>query len=379
MNKIYIFLILSVFLALTAGCGSQKAELEEFDREIYTPGYASGFRMLGAEGRESVLIESTDPWQGADSVVRRLFIVRGDEDVPEGYDGKVIHDSVSRIVAMSSTHIAMLDAIGAVDCVVGVSGKDFITNPTLRSRGDSVGDVGYDGNIDYELMVALQPDLVLLYGTNGASGMERKLDELDIPYMYIGDYLEESPLGKAEWMVPLGDVTGRRKEAEERIATIVGNYNSLLEKVKSSDDRPAVMLNAPYGDAWFLPPRDSYMARLIQDAGGEYLGRDNLSSSSVPVDREKAFLMSDRADIWLNAGSFNTLGELSRALPQWGDLKVVRNGMVYNNTARQTGGGGNDFFESGTVNPDVILADLVEIFHPSLMKDRELVYYKRLD
>ena len=115
---------------------------------------------------------------------------------------------------MSSTHIAMLDAIGETGRVVGVSGIDYISNPDIQARRDSVGDVGYEGNINYELLLSLDPDLVLLYGVNGASSMEGKLKELDIPFMYVGDYLEESPLGKAEWLVALSEVIGNGRRAK---------------------------------------------------------------------------------------------------------------------------------------------------------------------
>lgn len=103
-----------------------------------------------------------NPWQGADSVTTRLFISRNGEPVPEGFDGQVLEGDAQRIVAMSSTHIAMLDAIGETARVVGVSGLDYISNPDIQARRDSIGDVGYEGNINYELLLSLDPDLVLL-------------------------------------------------------------------------------------------------------------------------------------------------------------------------------------------------------------------------
>lgn len=90
----------------------------------------------------------------------------------------------------------MLDAVGAANTVVGVSGIEYISNPEIQARRDSIGDVGYEGNINYELLLSLDPDLVLLYGVSGESSMEGKLRELGIPFMYVGDYLEESPLGR---------------------------------------------------------------------------------------------------------------------------------------------------------------------------------------
>ena len=138
--------------------------------------------------------------------------------------GQVLGKDAERIICMSSTHIAMLDAIGETGRVVGVSGIDYISNPDIQARRDSVGDVGYEGNINYELLLSLDPDLVLLYGVNGASSMEGKLKELDIPFMYVGDYLEESPLGKAEWLVALSEVIGKRAEGEKVFAEIPVRY-----------------------------------------------------------------------------------------------------------------------------------------------------------
>ncbi len=155
---------------------------------------------------------------------------------------------------MSSTHIAMLDAIGEVRCITGVSGIDYISNPDIQARRDSIGDVGYEGNINYESAALARSRPRSALGVNGASAMESKLEELDIPFMYVGDYLEESPLGKAEWMVVLSEVTGKREKGEKAFAAIPVRYNALKKKVADSTlGTPSVMLNVPYGDSWFMP------------------------------------------------------------------------------------------------------------------------------
>lgn len=202
MEKIYQISCAIFILCIMLGCkGEKSASLGDFDKEIYTPRYASGFDIKGADGRESVIISVKNPWQGADSVSSRLFISRNGESAPEGFDGQIIKDAAKRVVAMSSTYVAMLHAIDADSCVVGVSGIDFISNPYIQAHRDEIGDVGYDGNINYEILMSLDPDLVLLYGVSGASAMEGKLKELGIPFLYVGEYVEEDPLGKAEWIV----------------------------------------------------------------------------------------------------------------------------------------------------------------------------------
>lgn len=370
--------VVALCAIVVAACGRKSVSLEDFDKPVYMLEYASGFDIKGADSKQSVLLTVTNPWQGADGIAVQLFIARDGETAPEGFDGQVLEGDADRIVAMSSTHIAMLDAIGEVDRVVGVSGIDYISNPDIQARRDRIGDVGYEGNINYELLLSLDPDLVLLYGVNGASGMEPKLRELGIPFMYVGDYLEESPLGKAEWMVALSEVVGCRSEGEKVFAEIPVRYNALKQRVaENALDAPSVMLNMPYGDSWFMPSAGSYAVRLIEDAGGDYIYKKNTGNASTPVDMEEAYLLASAADLWLNVGMASTLGEVKAACPKFADTRCFRNGYVYNNNACTNAAGGNDYFESAVVHPDLLLRDLVKIFHPELVEE-PFVYYKRL-
>lgn len=373
-NTLLIFLLT---LALAA-CNSKSSKIEDFNQTLYAPEYASGFDIKGAEGHKSTLITVTNPWQGADSITTQLFIARNGETAPEGFTGQVLQGDAKRIVAMSSTHIAMLDAVDAADHVVGVSGIDFISNPGIQARRDSVEDVGYDGNINYELLLSLDPDIVLLFGVNGASAMESKLTELGIPYMYVGDYLEESPLGKAEWMVALSEVLGKREDGERIFVEIPVRYNALKQKVADAAlPAPSVMLNTPYGDSWFMPSTKSYAVQLIEDAGGSYIYGKNTGNTSLPIDLEEAYLLASDADMWINVGMANSLDDVAKMCPKFTDTRCFRNGYIYNNNARTNAAGGNDYWESAVVNPDILLRDLIKIFHPELVSE-DFVYYKQL-
>ena len=379
MQKCKSFLSLCLLIVLLTACNGKKtASISDFSNQLYTPEYASGFSIKGADGYESSIITVTNPWQGADSITTQLFIARGGESAPEGFTGQVLEGDASRIVAMSSTHIAMLDAVGEAGRVVGVSGIDYISNPVISANRDSIGDVGYEGNINYELLISLDPDLVLLYGVNGASSMEGKLNELGIPFMYVGDYLEESPLGKAEWMVALSEVVGKRTEGEQVFGGIPVRYNDLKKRVADTVlDAPSVMLNTPYGDSWFMPSTESYVARLVKDAGGDYIYKKNTGNASLPIDLEEAYKLTSEADMWLNVGMANSLDELRTSCPKFSDTRCFRNGSVWNNNLKTNVAGGNDYYESAVVNPDIILRDLVKIFHPELVEE-DFVYYKQL-
>ena len=375
MLKKFAILIIT---ALSVSC-SNAGDIGDFCIEAYTPEYASGFVIMAAEGRASTILMSKNPWQGADGVTTELFIARNGEVPPSGFRGEVLTGEPSRIVCLSSTHIAMLDAVGAVERVVGVSGADYVTNEYVTSHRDTVGDVGYEGNIDYELMVALDPDIVLLYGIGGTSGMEGRLRELGIPFAYIGDYLEESPLGRAEWLVAVGEIAGCREYAETVFAEIPERYAELKRRAAAAESkRPAVMVNTPYGDAWIMSPTTSGIARMIADAGGRYVYEGNTTDRSLPIDMEEAALLLAESDVWLNVGDVATLEELRRRLPKFADVKCVREGCVWNFDLRTSASGGNDYWESGAVHPDLVLRDMIKIFHPEVAADEPFVYYRRL-
>lgn len=378
MKKTVYFILLSAATFLIS-CASNTTGIDAYTETLYKPSYASGFEIVGAEGRQSTLLKVFNPWQGAENTETTLFIVRNGEKIPAGFTGQVVKAGARRIVCLSSTYVAMLDALGQVDRVVGVSGRNYISNKYVTTHPEAVADIGFDGNIDYELLLAQRPDLVLLFGVSGASGMESKLLEMGIPFCYIGEYLEESPLGKAEWLVAVAELAGEREAGETLFRAIPERYEALRERAAAAaGPQPKVMINTPYGDSWFMASTRSYLARLIADSGGDYIYRRNTSNRSLPIDLEEAYLLTAEADVWLNVGNIPTLGELRTRYPKFADVRCVRQGAVYNCDRRITPAGGNDYWESGVVRPDLVLRDLIRIFHPELVSE-DFYYYRQVE
>ena len=375
--------IFALLLCLLAACtGRTPLDADVFDEVVYSPSQATGFEIRRHAESGATLIISTNPWQGADKVAYKLLIDPHNVFAAT-HDVQRIADVPQRILCMSSSHIAMLDAIGEVERVVGVSGIDFISNPYITANRATIGDVGYDNNINYELLIALEPDLVLLYGINTANSVEQKLRELKIPFAYIGEYVESSPLGKAEWMVAIGEIVGLRETSIDTFNAIASQYNAVASRIKDhigDTPRPKVMLNTPYRDAWFLPSENSYMVRLIEDAGGDTFSTQGEGNSSAPIDIEQAILYATQSQLWLNPSGCNSIAELVTLNPKFADTPPVTSGQIWNNNARQTPMGGSDFWESGVVHPDVILQDLASILHPELYAEQPhlLYYYKQL-
>ena len=377
MNKILIFSVLAIF---SISCSSAGNASVEYDTVHYSPEYASGFDIVGNMGCSSRVVRVKCAWQEADSTAMELFIARGGERPPKGFKGQVLEDHASRLAVMSSSYVGLLSSLDACDSIAAISGKKFISDPEILRRMDDILEISSDSDPDYEGLLSCPVDLVLIYGISSQSPMEKKLVSLGIPYFYMGEYLEEDPLGRAEWIVPLAEILGIREKGESEFRSIVHRYDSLKTVAAglSSRKRPAVMLNSPYGDTWFMASPRSSIVRMIRDAGGEYVYKGNDTNRSTPVDREEAFMLASSADIWLDTGSISTLEELARACPGFASVECFRKGLVYNNDARKSPGGGNEFWETAPAHPDLVLQDLIRIFHPEATVCDSLYYYRKL-
>ena len=365
--------LIYILALITTSCSSRGNSNVEQLRPLYTPKYATSF-SLGTDSLSRTVLTITNPYQSDKPFEQKIYLLNDTDTVPAAAHSLRI--PAERISSLSSSHIAMLDAVGCADKVVGVSGIKFITNSSVRS---SAIEIGYDSALDFERIKAIGTDLILLYGLYGEdSATTTKLTQLGIPYIYIGDYIEPSPLAKAEWIVAISALCGKMSEGIEYFTVLEQRYNALKAQAASYTSRPKVMLNTPYNDTWFMPPVRNYAVQLIADAGAEYIYPQNNSSESVAISLEQALLLASTADVWIHLGQISSLAQLKAENPKFASVPAIVNGRIYNNTKRTTPYGGSDFWESGTVNADIVLQDMIKLLHHNSPTD-SLYYYKRLE
>ncbi len=374
------------FLALAqvfSGCTrSPEGSGEPMDTEPAEGNHAAlGFEIIHQE--QYSVLRVRNPWQGARDVIFEYYLVPSGDPLPAGLDReRVIRTPVSRVVCFSTTQLAMIDFLGEGNEIVGSSGVHFICSPGLQERvkAGQIREIGYDQGLSYETLLDLQPDLVLAYGVSGAVNQEvARMEEFGLPVVLTAEYLEPHPLGKAEWIRFMGMFFNREQEADSLYREISRNYRRLASSTDSLSGRPSVMLGLPWKDSWYVSAAGSFAATLIRDAGGRYIWDDVPGHESIPMDLEKVYFRCRDAAYWLNPGAATRIGQIREVDPRLGDLNPVREGKVYNNNARLSRGGGNDYWESGTVRPDRILADLIRILHPGLLPGDSLYYYRKLD
>ena len=329
-------------------------------------------------------VKIIDPWQGATGVNQIYYLVKRGSVLPGGVDSSaVIFVPLKKIICMSTTHLAMISALGEEQTIAGVSGTNFIYSPAIIKNVEKglVMDVGYEANLNKELILKISPDLIMIYGKGSeSSGYLGKIKELGIKVIINADYLETDPLSRAEWIKLFGALYCKENLADSLYKSEVDEYTRLKSFiVQKTTNKPKVLLGLPFKDTWYISPGNSFISKLINDAGGDYLWMDTESSISMPFGLENVYLRGLKADYWLNIGSVSSRNEISNVDPRLDDLPCFKNDNLFNNNKRISVNGGNDYWESGSLYPHLLLKDIATILHPEIFSDHELIFYKKIN
>jgi iron complex transport system substrate-binding protein len=286
-----------------------------------------------------------------------------------------------RIICLSTTHLGFLNRLGEQNRVIGAGGTDYLFNPALRkaAQNGEITDIGYEGNLNKEKIIELQPDLLTLYKIEGENHSSVEMAQrYGLPNILIYEYAEPSILGQAEWIKVFGLLTGTEKKADSIFHVIKTNYRQLKALVEDVDKKPSVLLNMPWKGTWYVPSGQSNIAELVSDAGGNYLWKKLEGKHNQPMNIESVYEKAENAELWLNPGQAKSKEDILTVDSRLKNFKTLKSGKIYNRIARISPSGGNDYMESGVVNPDKILSDLISILHPDIFSD-SLYYYKKLD
>lgn len=365
-------IIHSLFLltiVLTAACNPEEKSTKQTDENIFLkPSHAKLFEIQ-TDGDDFLLhIYSKER--------RQMKEYR----LSPASKANAVHIPAQKILCLSTTHLGFIIRLDERGKVQGVGGSDYIYDSGLRQAvtDGKIIDVGYEGNLNWEKIIEMKPDLITGFEIEGEfSNTAETAKRYGIPYIAVYEYAEPSALGQAEWIKLFGLLTGKYEESLQLFEKTATHYSKLKQSVSEISQKPVVLLNMPWKGTWYLPAGSSNIAQLIKDAGGEYFREDLKGEHNVPADPETVFLEADKIDIWLHPGQAGSLQEILQIDKRLKRFKAFHEGNVYNRNARLSPTGGNDFMESGIANPDRILADLIAILHQNQPQD-SLFYYKQL-
>ena len=360
--------------------------VDSFDASIdYFPdklsvAYASGFDVEYHNNYKVVTV--TDPWQGAQESFRYVLVQCG-TPTPQGLDGAVIEVPVANIIAMSTTYLPTIESLELTDRLIGIDSYVWTTNEAVRARiaAGEIAEIGSGAAVNVELTLDLDPALVMVYGT-GFSDFDTHpvLMEAGIPVALNGDFVEQDPLGRAEWMKFIALFFNRETDATDQFDAIATEYQQVAELTASLTERPTVLLGSVYNGTWYVAGGNSYMAALLTDAGAAYLWADEGDVGARPLDFEAVYAVAADVDFWLNPDNsfWFSADDVLASDPRYADFAPLENGQLFNNNADVNENGGNAYYEEGAAHPEKVLKDLVKILHPQLLPDHELVFFRQI-
>ena len=353
----------------------QKAEIQ--DAENFSVEYFGHYKVVrvtdafvGAPTFEYVLVQCGAPMPAAEDFAPGTQFI----EVPAG-----------DVIALSTTQLPVLAELGLLDNLVGVDSAFYINTDEALAMvvAGKVAEVGFGAAINVELVLSLEPQMVLSYGFDPATDAHPILLDAGVFTALDASWRELSPLGRAEWLKFIALFYNAEAKAAALYDDKVSRYEAARQLADSvpSTERPAVLLNSflAYADAWFIPGDDTYVGQLMRDAGGKLLLSQADSTASEGLSFEVVYEGGLNADVWLvDTFAVASKADLLVLDLRFGDFAAFQSGDVWNNNRSENVNGGNDYYESGVTNPHQILQDLVAILHPRLLPDHEFVFYQQL-
>ncbi len=349
----------------------------------YTITYAKGF-SIEKQSSGLAVIKLTSPWPNAETAFTYALVPREKKaDITlnnDDYDA-IVYVPVERIIVTSTTHIPALESLGATEKLVGFPNTSFISSKETRKRIDAghVQELGSNENINAEMVISLDPDVVVGFGINNKNKAYRTLEQSNIPVVYNGEWTEESPLGKAEWIKFFAPFFQKEQLADSIFKTVEESYNSIKLLSKKASTKPTVLTGGLYKDVWYVAGGKSWLAGFLDDVKTNYLWKDNLESGSLSLSLESVLDKGREAEFWLNPSLHVSYDEMLTANGHYKEFDAFKNKNVFSNSIAKGSTGGLLFYELAPNRPDLVLKDLIHIFHPELLPEHIPVFFKPLN
>ena len=293
----------------------------------------------------------------------------------------IIQIPVERIIVTSTTHIPALEALGVESHIIGFPETKYVSSSATRyliDRGE-IADLGTNELLNTEMAIALEPELVVGFGIDNQNKAYKALERVGIPVVYNGDWTEETPLGKAEWVKFFGPFFDLESRADSIFNRIERNYKQAKELARTAGKRPTVLSGALYKDVWYLPAGESWAAKFIEDANAEYLWKDSNGTGSLSLSLESVLAKGHGADFWISPSQFVTYAEMEKANAHYLSFRPFQERKVFTFAGTKGSSGGLLYYEQAPGRPDIVLKDLIRVFHPGLLPEYQPYFFKPLE
>ncbi|RZJ30426.1 MAG: ABC transporter substrate-binding protein [Flavobacterium sp.] len=339
--------------------------------------YSKGLSIYEHKGY--TIVKVSNPWPKADKNYTYVLRKKG-AVVPDSLRSFVTIDvPVKKVIATSTTHIPSLEMLGVENTLIGFPHLDYISSEKVLAnvKAGKVRELGSNQNMNTEVVIDLQPDVIIGYGIDNNNPTLDNLQRSGLKIMLNGDWNEQTPLGKAEWIKFFGALYGLENKADSIFSNIVKEYQAALKLAAKATSKPTVLTGGMFENKWNVAGGESWGALFIKDAGGNYLWSETRGTGSLSMPFEKVFERAHDANFWIGPGQFSSLKELSDSNPHYVKFRAFQDKNVFSFKTGKSGG--VIYYELAPNRPDLVLKDVLKILHPELLPDYELFFFKRLE
>lgn len=374
-NKYILFFILAIIFY---SCDTNTETKKETALNSVSLSYAKRFTIKTSNDFSVLELHGNKN----DSNVTATFVLYKNQKPNYSNDAYYVKTPVNRVASMSSIYTTMITELKCENKIVAIDNVDYYNNVFIQQqvKKGAIIELSKGPQIDIEKTVALNPDLFLTFGMGSPKDdVDKKLVQSSIPIAISIDHLEETPLARAEWIKFFAYFFNKENMADSLFQITEKKYNDLKKMALKTTKKPSVLTEIKYGDAWYIPAGKSFIAHLIEDAGGDYFWKEDTKTGSSAQSFETVYTKAKDCDIWINLYNLNTKKELLSYDERYGLFKACKNNQLYNNNKTQNALGYSNYWETGITHPEDVLGDLIAIFSPTLMVNHSFVYYKKLD
>ncbi len=379
MYKIKIFLFVFLLVSLQA-CRKKRVPQEEkksstIENEIT---HAKGFSLYDYSDFKKLTIHTS--FQG-DNNAKHFYLIPKSLKVPDSLQNKeIVRTPIETIVVTSTTHIPMLELLGVENKLVGFPNTSFIS--ALKTRAlinkGNIKDIGQEQQINTEILIALQPELVIGFGVNSSKQVFQNIKKMGIPVLMNSDWLEQDPLGRAEWLRFFGALFQKDSLAMQGFNEIASDYEKIKKEASVAIDNHTVLSGSLFQDVWHMPAGNSFVAHYLRDAKSNYLWQDTAGNGSLSLSLESVLEKAKNAEFWIAPGYFTSKEMMLQNSPHYAEFSAFKQNNLYTYANTKGPTGGVIYFELATARPDLVLKDLVHIFHPEIHPDYKMVFFQKL-
>lgn len=340
--------------------------------------FANGLEIHNYDG--FTVMKITKPWPDATKTYTYIC-AKSNENLPDSlYKYTFIQIPVSNLVATSTTHIPSLVALNETDKLIGFPHLEYISSEIVRKSIDlgHVKELSDNESLNFEKTIDLQPQVIIGLSMDSETSKFNQFEKAGIPVIYNADWVETSPLGKAEWIKFFGVLFNKQEQATGYFNNIVKEYEDAKKQVERQQSKPTVLSGSVFQDVWYMPQGGSWMAQFINDAGGNYLWNDTQGTGSLSLSFETVFEKAMDVDFWIGPGEFNSFDQMLAANKHYGQFKAFQQKQVYSYSMKKGATGGLIFYEEASNRPDLVLKDLISIFHPNALPDYQPTFIEPL-